>query len=935
MSSRLLGIRPQDRRDAVAAFLTLFGVMTAHAVLETARDALFLSRLPAQDLPLAYIAIAVLSFGVVALGQKLSDVSARRSALSSTLLVGAAVTASFHFLVRQESPAVLLALYVWAGLLASVAVLDLWLLAGHVLDFGQAKRVFSFIGAGGLSGAVAGAALAGALLERLEPRDLLLVSAGILCVTAVAPPFFSEVRSGPPPRREKSSASTWIGLLQAEPYLARLLWVSLVSSMLVTGVDYVFKATASVDLAPEQLGPFFARFYATIGVVALLVQLFVAPWLLRVLGVNGSLLVLPALLFAGSAGFVVSGGLGAALLARGADGALRHSLHRTSTEILYVPLSLAIRERFKSFVEALGQRGGQGLASLVILGAVRAGARPVELGVGLMALGLAWVGGMIGVKPLYVDLFRRNLREGVLETHLEVQELDLHSLEALIAALSSHNDAEVRASLDLLAAYGRTNLVPALILYHPSSAVVLRAFELFSREGRPDVERLVPRLMDHDDEVVRASALRYFAERADPRLVETMANDPSPLVRTTAVVELIRRGTVDEWKGGDILRGIIDGGSPEERRALAFAARELPRGRYSWALVRLAFVNEPGLAAEAARSMAAAPDVDFVPTLVRLLAGRESREDAREAILALGDGALGALDAALSDAGLPRLVRGHLPRTIARFGSQEAAKILEQRLLVEPDEVVELKILRALGRMRAVNPTLSVDGRSLLERARTTLERAVTLLYYRVVVDRSARDGVAPKTPVADMLSVLLADKESTALERVFRVLTIIDPSEDFAILFAGLKSEDARRRESGRELLMHVVSEPLRSGILAMLGEGSPEARFRETARFHSPPGRARFERATGQRGDGYAARVTPGEELSELHVEALRAMLLDTSDALRAVSSYRIAELGLGELATELRSAAAPRGGALSELTDRAVDLMDRKQEEVSRAG
>jgi AAA family ATP:ADP antiporter len=926
--SRLLGIHAEDRRDATAAFLTLFGVMTAHAVLETARDALFLSKLPARDLPLAYIAIAGLSLGVVAVGRKLAGVSARRSALSATLVVGAAITASFHVLARSESTSALLALYVWTGLLASIVVVDLWLLAGQVLNFGQAKRVFSFIGAGGLAGAVVGSALAGALLLRLAPRDLLLVAASILGVTAIAPLFFSPARVSPLPRKTGSSSS-WLGVVRSEPYLFRLLWVSLTCSMLVTGVDFVFKATASVDLAPDQLGPFFARFYATIGVVALLVQLFVAPWLLRVLGVNGSLLLLPALLLAGSAGFVLSGGLGAAMIARGADGALRHSLHRTGTEILYVPLAQPVRERFKSFVEAAGQRGGQGLASVLLLVAMRGGLKPTEIGVGLLAVAVLWLGGTVGLRPHYVDLFRRNLREGALETHLEVPDLDLHSFEALIAALSSHNDAEVLASLDLLASYGKTNLVPALILYHPSESVVLRAFDLFAKSERPDVERLVRRLMDHDDERIRASALRYSAGRADATLLESMSGDPSPLVRTTTVVELIRRGTVDEWKGGDILRGIIDGGTPEDRRALAFAAHELPHGRYSWALVRLAFVNEPGLAAEVARSMATAPDLEFVPTLVRLLAHRESREAARDAILSLGDSALTALDAALSDASLPRTVRLHLPRTIAKFGTQEAAKILERRLLVEPDEAVLLKHLRSLGRMRAKTPELDVDRRLLLELAKSTLERAVTLLFQRVVVERTLAAG-EPKTPVAEMLVALLSDKENITLDRVFRVLTIIDPSEEFGILFAGLRSDDARRRDSGRELLSHVVSEPLRSGILAMLSDGSAEARLRDAARFHSPVGRVRFERATAA-----PTRAEAENELAAVHVECLRSMLLDSSDALRAVSSYRIAELGLDELSSELRSAATQEKGALAELADRAVDLLDQQQEEVSRAG
>ncbi len=49
-------MRPEDRRDTAVAFGTLVAILAAHAMLETARDALFLDKLPAKHLPLAYLA---------------------------------------------------------------------------------------------------------------------------------------------------------------------------------------------------------------------------------------------------------------------------------------------------------------------------------------------------------------------------------------------------------------------------------------------------------------------------------------------------------------------------------------------------------------------------------------------------------------------------------------------------------------------------------------------------------------------------------------------------------------------------------------------------------------------------------------------------------------------------------------------------------------
>ena len=68
---------------------------------------------------------------------------------------------------------------------------------------------------------------------------------------------------------------------------------------------------------------------------------------------------------------------------------------------------------------------------------------------------------------------------------------------------------------------------------------------------------------------------------------------------------------------------------------------------------------------------------------------------------------------------------------------------------------------------------------------------------------------------------------------------------------------------------------------------------------------------------------------------VTCLREMLNDASDAIRGVASYRIAELGLGQLEPELRALASASEGALAELSGHAMDLFEQRLLEVTRAG
>jgi ATP:ADP antiporter, AAA family len=906
----LVDLRIEDRRDTIVAFLTLLGVMSAHSILETARDTLFLTHLPARELPWAYMAIAGLALLATSVHRATLEWFSRRRALAASLGVGAVVTLAFFPLADTKAPWVLFALYVWTGVLTTVAVIQFWLLAAQVFDVGQAKRTFYIVAAGGLVGAALGSAAAGVVLTWLAPPYLLIASAIMLVMTAGVALAFPRPRAVGSPRRNRwKRIRPTVVQVGKDPYLRRLFGSITLAAMVFTCVDFVFKTMVSVDVSPEQLGPFFARFYALTNGVALFVQLVVAPRVLRAAGVSGSLWLLPALVLAGSVGFVLTLGLGAVLALRVADGALRHSLHRTSVEILYLPLPPEVRDGFKALADVLGHRGGQALASLGLIGAVALGARSEHVAAAVGVLALLWLGTLRGVRPHYLELFRRNLREGALSTHLEVPVLDLHSLEALIGALSSENDSEVVGAMDVLASFGRTNLIPALILHHPSAAVVLRAFELFTHTPRADVARLAPRLLEHEDPRVRAAAVRIRSEAgSDTGILDVLRNDDTPVVRATVLVHRIRAGNLDEWQGGDALRSIIDGSSSAMRLGLALAARDLPSGRYTWALVRLAGIREPGLAVEVVRSMAAAPDVEFLPTLVRLLADRECRETARAAVVALGEPAIDVLAAHLSDERLPRRVRRHLPRTLARLEVDRAADVMVDRLMREQDPIIVREILRGLERMRERISITNVQRSKLLSIAEATLRRGIRILAWRVVLDLSL-GGTHAQTHAAELLSALLGDLEASEVERIFRILHIIAPREEFRIMHASLRGTDPSAREDSRELLSNVVPESLRSGLLALVDDSPDGVRLESAAAFWGPPDLQIIARALAELdGASGADRGRAPGHLARVHIEHLSAMTGDPNETLRSVALYRLQELGKGPgLRGELSEAGA----------------------------
>jgi hypothetical protein len=898
----LVDVRQGERRGAAAAFLTLFGILAAHTLLETARDALFLARLPVSQLPWVYMAMAVLAVGV----SRSPWPSARggRSALSLLLAASAVVTFLFWASGVLDRPWALRALYVWTGLLSTVTTLQFWLVLGDVYTVSQAKRLYNLVGVGSLLGAVCGAGAARVVADTLSPQHLVPVSAGVLLLTAVGPAFFLRrpgAADGPARRRSRdapASLAEGVRLLRGHAYVRGVAGLVLISTVALTLADYVFKSAVARAVPAERLGSFLATFYMGLNVLALVVQVFVVGWALRALGLQRVLWALPALLFVGGAGVVFGGGLVAALLLKGADGTLRHSLHRTSVELMFVPLPDRARAVAKPLIDVAGQRGGQALASLLIVSQAGLGRGDVTLALATAALCVAWIAWATDLKRHYLELFRSALREGALP-RAEMPELDLGSLETLFAGLNSQDDAEVVASIELLAEQGRERLIPALILYHPSRAVVLAALEQLAASGRSDFLPITGRLMQHDDAEVRAAALRARSvARPEPRVLHAALADPSPIVRAVA---LARLSVTDEAQGERAreLRALAVRGSREERLGLAQALALSPDHRQADLLLALADDADDEILSQVARAMGRLHDARFLPALLNMLGRHEVRREARAALQAFGEPALDVLARALADRALPHELRRHLPRTISRFPPEAAVPILLGQLVEETDGMVRFKVLRGLNRIAAEHPDVTFDRQVVGEATERTIEAALRLLHWRSALGQGALESPARVTRGHQLLAELLRDKEVHAVERVFRLLALLHRDENFHQIYRGLRHHSPKVRAGSRELLENLLAPPLRGGVLALVDE-APEGLRLEQGRHY------------------YRAEAIGYEELLGRILEA-------PGETLRSVAAYHVGELRLTSLRGRLEALGGPGAGFfVSRVVDRALDLL-----------
>lgn len=874
-------VRADERRPALGAFATLFGFMTGHALLETARDALFLASLPAVQLPWAYLAIAVIALPLTVSQPRFLRRLSSRSELSGWLILSCVVTFGFWLALGWAGPWVYYALYTWSGVLATLVVVRFWTALSNLFTVTQAKRVFALVGSGSVLGAVVGYGAARVLAEWLPARHLVAAAAVAFALTSLGPRLLgsAEQQGFLPAAGLRSELSQIVHVIWSRAYLRRIGALILLSTVTLTLVDFVFKLTVDRTVPAAAMGEFFSGVYLVLNVLSLAVQVLLVAWLLRRVGVTLAMALVPLFLLLGSVGFVVVGGLTMALLLKGADGALRHSLHRTGTELLFVPMAVEYRGRVKAVIDVLGQRGGQAAASLLILATLAVTPKGVVFAAVASVGAALWLMLALDLRRHYLDVFRETLSQEISEARIAFPALDLASLESLLATLNDSDDRKVIAALELLATQGRAHVIPALLLYHPSAAVVVRALEIFLQSGRTDFLAIVERLMAHADCEVRAAALVVKSVlRPEAERLRQALEDPAGEVRATALVGLIAGSWMSGLEADAALEAVLAGDSAEARVALAKAIQHQPAAGFEATLVRLARSDDGAVRHEALRAMRAMPSTIFMDTLIAALGERSLRDEARLALLAVGPPALPRLAAALRDAAGSHAVRRHLPGTIAAFGTAQSAELLLQHLPRESDGMIRFKVLGALGRLLDEQPHLRLDPAPLAQAAQQTLSVALGFMRWRRALERGARERDGRRTEVHAVLVALLRDKQRHAVERLFRLLGLQGRDGDYLRIHRGLVS---RRRESqagSRELLENLLPQSLATPLLALVDD------------LYDLPVEPPLE---PERPASYAAVV---------------AELLESSaETLSGLAARHAAELGLAEIAGRLATVPA----------------------------
>jgi len=292
----------------------------------------------------------------------------------SFLGVVALLLVFWRLLLRPEKW-VAAAFYIWVAIFSVLVVTLFWLVANDLYRPREAKRLFGFIGSGGILGGITGSSIAAAGARVVGTENLVVLSATllVLCWFVVralwryAPAALPGRRV--PPRPAEAGRSGLAGLfaeVTRSRYLLSLVALVGIAKVVSTFVYYQFNPFIETMFPDDDARTAFTGiFYGWMNAASFAVQFFLTSWILRRVGLAAALLVMPLGLFCGSLGLWLIPtfwlAAGTELFSRSVD----YSLQQTSKEVLYLPIDRTLRYKVKPFIDMVVFRFGKGLAAVI------------------------------------------------------------------------------------------------------------------------------------------------------------------------------------------------------------------------------------------------------------------------------------------------------------------------------------------------------------------------------------------------------------------------------------------------------------------------------------------------------------------------------------------------------------------------------------------
>jgi AAA family ATP:ADP antiporter len=377
LSKRFVQIRPGEGRKVCLTFLYFFLIISAYYIIKPVSRSLVLGQLGSRMVPYVDLISAVLMGPVVTLFAHLVDRLPKPRLVTLWFWAVIGILCVFWVLLRWSAAWVAAAFSVWVAIFSVLVVTLFWLVANDLYRPREAKRLFGFIGAGGILGGIVGSSIAAVGAQLIGTTHLLLLSAGLLVVCWMvvqrlwrfAPSIIADEEAKHSPSHRETFLSDLRGftkLLLQSRYLLLLVAMVGLNKLIATLLYYQFNPFIErTFLSQDAKTTFTGLFFGAVNVAAFIIQFFFTSGILRRLGLAAALVALPLGDLIGTAGLLLLPVFWIAATTELYDGSLNYSLQQTTKEVLYLPIDRSIRYKVKPFIDMVVFRFGKGVAAII------------------------------------------------------------------------------------------------------------------------------------------------------------------------------------------------------------------------------------------------------------------------------------------------------------------------------------------------------------------------------------------------------------------------------------------------------------------------------------------------------------------------------------------------------------------------------------------
>lgn len=378
---RLFDVRPREKKALLAAFLCAAAMFTAYSILRPVRETMGITS-GVRNLPILFWA----TFACMLVVQPLYGWMVSRFPLQLILpriyMLFAGMLAAFYvwFFIETDHTWIARVYFVWVSVFNLFIVAVFWSLMADVFDNEQAARLFGVIASGLSVGGLIGPALAASFATTIGTANLLIVSAGLLVVSALlmgtvisqkqqlSDKGNGETGSVPPAR-----GSAWAAFRQvaASPYL---LGISLLVLLLTSASTILYleqqRIVADTIKDKDAQTALFATIDFWVQTASLFAQFFIFSRVLKWFGLTFTISVVPLVLLGAFGILTFSSSLplivGAMMVRRVGE----YGFTRPCRDLLFTLVSRDEKYKAKNLIDTFIYRGGDALSASAFAGLV-------------------------------------------------------------------------------------------------------------------------------------------------------------------------------------------------------------------------------------------------------------------------------------------------------------------------------------------------------------------------------------------------------------------------------------------------------------------------------------------------------------------------------------------------------------------------------------